>query len=94
VKVYDLYEDKKFYYLVLEYCSGGELMERIQPNDLANNTNILKEGDIALIMSQVLSALCFLHQKNIAHRDIKPENLLYSTKSPHSELKLIDFGIS
>jgi calcium-dependent protein kinase len=29
VKLYDLYEDEKYLHLVMEHCSGGELMDRI-----------------------------------------------------------------
>lgn len=30
VKLYELYEDQKNYYLVTEYCTGGELFDRIK----------------------------------------------------------------
>ncbi len=30
VKLYELYEDQKNYYLVTEYCNGGELFDRIK----------------------------------------------------------------
>ena len=29
VKLYELYQDDVNYYLITEYCSGGELFERI-----------------------------------------------------------------
>jgi len=29
VNLFDLYEDIKYYHLIMEYCSGGELFERI-----------------------------------------------------------------
>jgi calcium-dependent protein kinase len=30
VKLYELFEDEKNYYLVTEHCSGGELFDRIK----------------------------------------------------------------
>jgi calcium-dependent protein kinase len=29
VKLYELYQDEKFYYLITEYLTGGELFDRI-----------------------------------------------------------------
>lgn len=29
IKFYETYQDEKFFHLVMEYCSGGELFERI-----------------------------------------------------------------
>lgn len=31
---------------------------------------------------------------HIVHRDIKPENILFDTKQPNSNIKVIDFGAS
>ena len=43
----------------------------------------------------MLSAVAFLHSKNICHRDLKLENwVLESGKDVWSPLKLIDFGLS
>lgn len=30
VKLFELYQDERFYYLVTEFLAGGELFERIQ----------------------------------------------------------------
>jgi serine/threonine protein kinase len=41
-------------------------------------------------MKQILSAIFYMHKKNVMHRDIKPENMLYDIES--KALKIIDFG--
>jgi calcium-dependent protein kinase len=41
-----------------------------------------------------MSALNYLHINSIVHRDLKPENMLFTSSSPNSPLKLIDFGTS
>ena len=88
VKFYETYQDEKFFHLVMEYCSGGELIDRITEN------GILDEYETAKIMQKLFSATMYLHDKGICHRDLKPENFLFSDKTADSEIKIIDFGLS
>lgn len=88
VRLYHLYEQKKSYILVTEYCSGGELFQRIQSN------NSFNEKTAALYMKQILSSINYLHEKGFVHRDLKAENLLFENLSEEANLKLIDFGVS
>lgn len=30
VKLYEFYQDEKYYYLITEYCKGGELFNKIK----------------------------------------------------------------
>ena len=90
VNIFDIYEDSKKYYIVMEICEGGELFEAI------SEQGAFTEVDCALIMKQVLAAVNYLHSKNIMHRDIKPENIMFTKKinkkNQKFEIKLIDFG--
>jgi calcium-dependent protein kinase len=87
VRLYEVFQDDKRYYLVTELCTGGELFEEI-----AKRTNF-SEQDAAEIIKQVLSAVAYCHAKKICHRDLKPENLLLDSKS-NKTIKVIDFGTS
>lgn len=88
VKFHETYEDDHYIHLVTEYCSGGELLERVIEK------GSLSENEAALIMKKALSAVKHLHEKNIVHRDLKPENFLFSHVGKDAELKLIDFGLA
>lgn len=88
IKLYDVYEDPKFLHIVQEYCSGGELFEKII--DRGNYT----ENEASSLMYKLFHAINHLHSQNICHRDIKPENILYKSKDTNSDIKLIDFGLS
>lgn len=53
------------------------------------NRRKLKEKEVYKIFYQVVSALAYIHNKNILHRDIKPENILITKDK---DIKLCDFG--
>ena len=91
VNIFEIYEDSKKYYIMMEICEGGELFEAI------SQQGSFSEGDCANIMKSLLSAVNYLHGKNIVHRDLKPENImltknLQKMKNKKYEIKLIDFG--
>lgn len=88
VKLYETFEDARYIYLVMELCEGGELFDRLI--EIGHFT----EQQAALLFSQMLSAVAYLHSINIAHRDLKPENFLFSTQCEINSLKLIDFGLA
>jgi calcium-dependent protein kinase len=89
IKFYEAYQDPKNFYLSMEYCCGGELMQR-----LLQDGNLV-ESEVKRLMKQIFSSIFHLHSKGIVHRDLKPDNFLFDTKKPITrELKLIDFGLS
>ena len=86
--VFEIFEDSKRYYIMMEYLEGGELF------DVIISQGFFSELDAARIMKQLLSAVNFLHSKNIVHRDLKPENIMLTSKPVDNkfEIKIIDFG--
>ena len=91
VKVLEFYKTDQAYYIVSEYCSGGELFQKAE--------SYLSETQIAVIFKQILSGLSYLHSNNIIHRDLKLENILISdteyvalTGEEYLDIKIIDFG--
>jgi calcium-dependent protein kinase len=86
IRLHEFYQDEKNYYIITEYCSGGELFERVI------RLRSLSENQAATYMQQIFSVLVYLHDRNIVHRDLKPENLMMSSNGHDARLKLIDFG--
>ena len=56
--------------MIFEKVSGGQLLDHIQ------RRKFFTEQEAAMIITDVASALEFLHSKGIGHRDLKPENVL------------------
>ena len=92
IKLYEIFEDKRYLYLIMEECSGGELFARLAKN--AKSNKMYTEKDAAKMMKQILEAVNYLHYHGVCHRDLKPENILLSSLEENSQLKLIDFGLS
>ena len=94
IKLYEVFEDDRFIYLVMEKCNGGELFDRII-NHIQSN-KMYTEKDAAIIFQQLMSAIVYCHDNGIVHRDLKPENLLYINEGEeiNNPIKVIDFGLS
>nr|CDJ86356.1 Serine threonine protein kinase-related domain containing protein [Haemonchus contortus] len=83
--LYDVYENKKYLYLLLEHVSGGELF------DYLVRKGRLMSKEARKFFRQIISALDFCHAHNICHRDLKPENLLLDERN---NIKVADFGMA
>ncbi|KAH9949119.1 kinase-like domain-containing protein [Amylocystis lapponica] len=73
--------------LVLEYISGGDLLEYILKK------HGLAEPTAQHITYQICDALAYVHKSNITHRDLKPENVLLTNDDP-PQVKVADFGLA
>ncbi|GMH78604.1 hypothetical protein TL16_g07869 [Triparma laevis f. inornata] len=51
-------------------------------------------GFAAAITGKLLSAISYMHSRNITHRDLKFENIMFESSHPEAEIKVIDFGLS
>ncbi|PFH35211.1 calcium-dependent protein kinase CDPK2 [Besnoitia besnoiti] len=88
VRLYETFEDVTDFYLVMEYCTGGELFDRLV------HQGVFTEALACRIMRQILAAVAYCHAHRVAHRDLKPENFLFLHDNPESPIKLIDFGLA
>ena len=88
IKFYDTYENSTHIYIVMEYCSGGELFTKI------TDEGCLHESEARVYMNKMIMAVNHLHSLNIVHRDLKTENFIFDSKCATKELKLVDFGLS
>ncbi|KAI0847808.1 kinase-like protein [Daldinia vernicosa] len=80
------FETDSHVYLVLEYCSRGDLYEAIR-----TGLGPLETEHVRQFMIELVDAVSYMHSKGIYHRDIKPENI-FLTES--GSMKLGDFGLA
>ncbi|KAK1312050.1 CBL-interacting serine/threonine-protein kinase 11 [Acorus calamus] len=88
IRLHDMIEAPGRIYLVLEYCSGGDLSIYVQRHGRVNET-VAKH-----FMQQLATGLKVLRENNLMHRDLKPQNLLLATNDDQPILKLADFGFA
>lgn len=88
MRCYELFEDRARFYIVMEYCQGGELFDAIA------RRRTLTEAAAAKVMFQLLSCMAYCHEKKVIHRDLKPENILLEDSEGDWSVKIADFGSS
>ncbi|KAL4449811.1 hypothetical protein ABPG74_008184 [Tetrahymena malaccensis] len=82
VELYKVYKCQEHFYLILEFCDGGDLQQYVKKN------GPLPEKKAIGFLLQILAGFRVLHQNSIIHRDLKPANILMSGNF----LKIADFG--
>ena len=70
IKLYEFYKDTENYYLVNEFCTEGDLSEKM------NKLKFLPEPIVKILMAQIFSAVLYLNNRGIIHGDLKLENIL------------------
>ncbi|EAK88466.1 S/T protein kinase [Cryptosporidium parvum Iowa II] len=85
-KLYYYWEDNHFYYMLMEYMPGGDLMRHLI------DLHTFDEETAKFYIAELLLALDYLNNiQGHIHRDIKPDNILLDVDG---HIKLIDFGLS
>jgi serine/threonine protein kinase len=87
---YEYYEDPDNIYLILEFCDGGELFDRLHQQ----KGNRYSEAEAARLMFKMCAAIGYCHFMGVSHRDLKLENFIFESRDESSNVKLIDFGLS
>ncbi|XP_018567559.1 protein kinase DC2 [Anoplophora glabripennis] len=72
-------------YMLFEYVCGGELFTYLR------NAGRFTTSTGNFYSAEIVSALEYLHSRNIVYRDLKPENLLLDREG---HLKITDFGFA
>ena len=102
VKFVDIKKTKKHYYIMMEFCNGGELSKNLEKYMMKNGTAVPEEL-VQHFMRQIIDAFKYIHGKKIIHRDVKLDNILLNFDNEEdkknfnlmkAQVKIIDFGFS
>ena len=89
IKLYDVFENENYIYIIMENCSGGDLLSYFEYHEYE-----LPEPKVCEIIHKLSMAVYYLHSYGIVHRDLKPENILMTDLSATADIRLLDFGLS
>ena len=101
-RFYDILATNSNYYLIMEYCNGGDLTKNLERYKKTYGETFNIEI-VQYLMKQIIDAFTYIHSLNIIHRDIKLDNILLSFETEAdkqnlnilaSSIKVIDFGLS
>ena len=102
VKFQEVKKSKKNFYIIMEYCNGGELSKALEKYQNKFGKPF-PETIVQHIMRQIISAFRYIHERKVIHRDVKLDNVLlnYETEADKNNLnlmkatvKIIDFGFA
>ena len=88
IKLYEVHETTQYHYLVMELCNGGGLSECLEFYKKKYKKPFPEEV-VQYLMKQIVSAINYLHKKNILHRDIKLDNILLNFDNEEDKKKKI-----
>ena len=86
VRVFDLVDEPRGMFIVMEYVPGQSLEQR-----LTESPEPMPEREALGIVGTAAMALAAIHKHDIVHRDLKPSNILLTSSGG---LKLCDFGLA
>ncbi|GJJ11190.1 hypothetical protein Clacol_005422 [Clathrus columnatus] len=87
VKLYDIFEDESFIWIIMKYYPEGDLWKAIVDGRFVGRDEYIRS-----IFSRILKAVAYCHSQTVYHRDIKPENILLDENG--TKVFLADFGLA
>lgn len=108
VKLHEVFLEQDFVYLVMDYCSGGDLAQFMEtfvdaPGRLMQKMEFpdqvigLPTRLVGCFLWQILAGIAYMHHHRFCHRDIKLQNCVVAALSSPSRapvLQLVDFGMA
>ncbi|KAJ1907548.1 hypothetical protein LPJ81_000683 [Coemansia sp. IMI 209127] len=85
VRLYDVSLTPKYTMIVMDYNSGGELLQ------LVRKRGRLHENEARGFFRQIVSAIDYIHRNCVIHRDLKLENVMLDHEN---RVHIIDFGFA
>ena len=102
IKLVEIKQTKSNFYLVQEFCNGGDLSKLLE-NKMLSTGYPFTQDIVQFLMKQICAGLNYIHSKQIIHRDLKLENILVHFQNQNdlnsnnlfgAQIKIIDFGFA
>ena len=93
ITVHDWCETKNRLFIVLDFCGGGNVLDRIMAK------GSFSEFETAVLVRDIAAVFEYIHERGVVHRDVKLENIMFLDDGDGDDklpmmMKLIDFGMA
>ena len=88
LRVFDILHDDLKLYIIMEYWTGGLLLDKIKEN------GYLTEKISGNIIHQILSGVKYCHDNKVIHRDLNPKKIFMMNNDNTPSVKIGEFGSS
>ena len=84
IRIIEILEDDKYFYIIHDYCPGKDLFTYFY-----NNRDQITETLIRKSLSQILSALSYLHRSGVIYKNICPSKILvYNSEFDPNDIQI------
>ena len=84
VRIIEILEDDKYYYIIHDYCPGKDLFTYFY-----NNKEKITETLVRKSLTQILSALSYLHRSGVIYKNICPSKILvYNSEFDPNDIQI------
>ena len=84
IRIIEILEDDKYFYIITDYCAGKDIFTYFY-----NNREHITETLIRKVLTQVLSALSYLHRSGVIYKNISPSKILvYNTEFDPNDIQI------
>ena len=80
IKLFEFYTFKKNYYLINEFCTDGDLSEKL------SKLRMFPEFIVKILMIQIFNAVMYLNENCVIHGDLKLENIMIDSFLNNNEI--------
>ena len=84
IKIKDIKKSKKHYFVMLEFCNGGDLSKALEKY-IKKYGKPFDEKIVQHFMKQIINAFKYIHEKKIIHRNITLDNILLNYDDEEDE---------
>mmetsp|Transcript_50897 Transcript_50897/g.146894 ORF Transcript_50897/g.146894 Transcript_50897/m.146894 type:complete len:407 (+) Transcript_50897:32-1252(+) len=105
VRLHEVFLDEEYLYLVMDECTGGNLVRYmetfvddpqriIRKFERPDYVRGLPAGIIGHLLWQMLVGIAYMHHHRFCHRDVKLDNFMIKEPAKQPVLQLVDFGMA
>ena len=82
IKIFDIFEDDTTLHIVSDYCTGGDLLERVF------RRGRISERLAAEYIHQIVSAVGCCHEQGVVLKEIRPDHVMFEEAKDTSSVRL------